>query len=580
MEVSFSADQLLIKALEQLQWISPACGELLPRATFTENGSNACWFSRVLEVDRRLPRILTAEGRKHLRSIVQLGVCLLDRWPFAEGDIGERWVGRRFYLSAAENFQASLRYCSICSSRIGRGGSGLPNWPHLLDWALRMIRRDRLSVLAIPGTALYRLTMDFCSVANVPAVEIVLPPERRSPRSGRPESKRLDQRPGAAEWLIDRLRSLAQGDQPHQWKSRIEVSPEWSPARNESALNDGTDLGDSQTVARTPIQDRLAIFLPERVWVFSVRPRGNIAQLLEQRLSDPGFSEGRVFVAFPATGNESRHCPQAYLSHLMDRGAVGWLVSHPSVPEEPEFQHCLRSGWALVSADDCLSRDPARSSRPEMPGGSCPASSTYQMCAPVDRMWSQTQDAWSFLTHCTRGNQGRLPHESEGGYLRRLWLRGAVPAISPLMTLVRILDDGRLRGTTWLTHGIQPSVSLTEVPLQDLLHRRKFRSHLGRWDWEPYGLLFRREDLPSARRVTYAPRSELERISSADREYFHPMDSKVDWSQEREWRVMGDLDLCSLPMGSVTVFVRSRSEALQLARFSPFPVIWTQSDHH
>jgi hypothetical protein len=235
----------------------------------------------------------------------------------------------------------------------------------------------------------------------------------------------------------------------------------------------------------------------------------------------------------------------------MDQGAVGWLVLPPP-----------RSVGV-----------PLQSPCAKMSGGLA----THQICAPAGQMWQGQASSWEYLAHCTRGWHGALPQESEISYLLRLWHQGNIPHGHPLLTLMRILDDGHLRGTTWLTRGRQASVSLTAVPLRELLSRRTFRSHLGRWDWEPYGLLFRRQQLPQARPVIYAPGSEYQRLAAGDRAYFQPVDSKYDWTAEEEWRVLGDINLRGLPPNAVTVFVRSRHEAVQLARVSPFSVIWIES---
>jgi hypothetical protein len=121
------------------------------------------------------------------------------------------------------------------------------------------------------------------------------------------------------------------------------------------------------------------------------------------------------------------------------------------------------------------------------------------------------------------------------------------------------------------------------VPLVELLSRRQFRSHLGRWDWEPYGILVRREALErlGARQVIYGDEAEYKQLADQDKPYFQPRGMKntrnnQDWSSEREWRLLGDLIFAELPSESILVFVGTRTEAQQIARRCQWPVVWKE----
>lgn len=569
--------EIFVQALSELGWVSPEQGHQLKLSFAAGNDSNTCLLKRLRDWEDHQSGSLTRLGQSALRSLLGAGACLLNRWPahcttpvdsdstaagFAdcghperkdtENSVVERWVGHRFYFSHVRRLQPSIKYCSIACSRVGRGGSQLPQWPSLLDWALRMIRRDQLTLLAIPETTLYDPTVAYAAIAQLPLIQLRLPPAKFDRQPGDHASS------ATIRWLVDRLSSSAAGAPASDWHNRLEVSPQCSPVISiESDINS------------YPLQDRFALALADRVFVLSVRRNGKLFGLIQRRLSDPSFSPGSLFVACPDGStaadsghrtvddsradrrNENQQNNRHHIRWLMDQGAVGWLVLSPPQPIEIPWQ------------SSCTKR----------PGGLA----THQICVPADRLWESDQESWEYLAHCTRGWRGALPQESEISYLLRLWHQGNTPSGHPLLTLIKILDDGYLRGTTWLTRGRDASVSLTAVPLKELLSRRSFRSHLGRWDWEPYGLLFRRQHLTQARPVTYAPASEYQQLNPTDQAYFQPSDSKYDWSAEKEWRVLGDINLRCLPPSAVTAFVRSRREAIQLARVSPFSVIWTES---
>ncbi|MFO0941508.1 MAG: hypothetical protein U0930_12165 [Pirellulales bacterium] len=120
--------------------------------------------------------------------------------------------------------------------------------------------------------------------------------------------------------------------------------------------------------------------------------------------------------------------------------------------------------------------------------------SPQQVCLSLHQ-WLEHRSlgTWNYLTHCTRGNSAAWPRESTDAYVRRVWNDGVTLTSNPLVMLVLILQESRLRGSNRLTEVARLWFSLSEVPLVDLLEPcRSFKRHLNKWDWEPYGLLFHR----------------------------------------------------------------------------------------
>jgi hypothetical protein len=540
--------EVFFQAVSELGWISPSKIPGHLRSPETWESFESCLLTRLWESNQSRGSLLSAEGMKGLGFLIQAGARLTDHWPSAACETIERWCGKRFFLSHANNFPPLLKCSTIACSRIGRGGSQLPQWPSLLDWSLRMLRRDQFSVLVVAKTTLYQPTVAYAGIAQLPCIEVVLPASTYQQRSVHPAEAAVVQ------WLKEQLAKIVKEKRESNWRTCILVSPKVACSHAESDL----DL--------YPIQDRFALALADRVHVLSARPKGKLFGLIQRRLADSVFMPGSVFVACPQLADRpmrnqlpqkdepsdrsTSSADQAVLSRLMEQGAVGWLVLNP------------QSSKTVSGLFPCQRKSTVN---------------THQVCMAADFLQQRTSQPWDYLVHCTRGWSGALPQESEVGYLIRLWREGKISAAEPLLTLMKILEEGCLRGTTWLTRGLQASVSLTELPLQEVLRRRTYRSHVGRWDWEPYGLLFRRRHLPHARPVIYAAASEYQRMTPDDRPYFQPLDSKVDWSWEKEWRVLGDVNLREIPSNAVTVFVRNRSEAEQISRVSPFSVVWIES---
>ena len=76
-------------------------------------------------------------ARRALQQVTQRGITLRLTWPRAWSDSIEEWIGPRLYFSASRNFSPVQQYFGLVSSQIGRNGSKQPNWPALVDAALK-----------------------------------------------------------------------------------------------------------------------------------------------------------------------------------------------------------------------------------------------------------------------------------------------------------------------------------------------------------------------------------------------------------------------------------------------------------
>ena len=296
--------------------------------------------------------------------------------------------------------------------------------------------------------------------------------------------------------------------------------------------------------APLPAADRALAALSERLVVLHARRHGNLDRLLRARLADPAFPAASVFLAL---GSEL--VPRDLAGELMGHGAVGWLVLN-----------------TLGHADQVA------------PGPWTPPDQVARKPAPVIAVPPAADG--EYLTHCTRRRRGPWPGEAEADFLDDLILDRAGADHSAWAALWRIVQTQRLMASAEMIRGGIPVVSFTAVPLAELPRLRAFRPHLGRWDFEPYGLCVRRDWLASrgARAVRYGDESLWQTLPAEEQAFFQRARSEtaggtvLDWTREQEWRHVGDLALQELPAAAAFLFVPSASEARQLAAVSPWPV--------
>jgi hypothetical protein len=132
-----------------------------------------------------------------------------------------------------------------------------------------------------------------------------------------------------------------------------------------------------------------------------------------------------------------------------------------------------------------------------------------------------------------------------------------------------------------MVRGDVPVVSFTAVPARELGRLHAYRSHLSRWDFEPYGISIRREWLAArgTRPVTYGEESLWDQLPAGDQPFFQLRQSRSaggtvwDWTVEREWRHVGDVRLDTIPADTACLFVPTAEEARQLAQISRWPVV-------
>ncbi len=278
-------------------------------------------------------------------------------------------------------------------------------------------------------------------------------------------------------------------------------------------------------------RDSVLCAVADRVDAVHIRRAGNIEVCLRRRLGDRQDASTRVAIM----GGK-----QDAAASLIAAGAIGWYLAGRS--------------------------DPTQASRHDLMTG-------------TEEDWARTDGQW--LIHCTRSRLGPWPDESPDQYRDSMLVdHPAASRRAPIDALERILWSRRLIASAVTTTKKVPVVCFSALPLASILKRRCFRPHLGRWDYEPFGVAIRRSVLEQmgGRPVIYGEGDQRNQILPADRFRFQSIGKTYDWRAEREWRTSASVDLQRLPNDSVRVFASDSSDARQKLGKSPWPVTWLTSN--
>lgn len=291
------------------------------------------------------------------------------------------------------------------------------------------------------------------------------------------------------------------------------------------------------------LYDSLSIHLPQRLHVIDIREGGNMDQLITDRLR--AYPERDPSVRIYRLLNEKATAQQKHL----ELGAIDWLMIEPTI----------------AHTEPVIDNEP----------------SDNAICNPIFTLhWppdSFEPTIWPYLTHCTRARLFEWSDTTLSAEWDRWLFNGSPEESSPWETLLQIARAQRLVSSPQMTRDKVSTISFSAVPLLELLSRRTYRSHLRRWDWEPYGVCIHKAALAElpVREVIYGDEATWNHLSLEERPWFQPRFSrngKLDWQEEKEWRLVGDLRLRKLPWETVFFFVPTLQEAQLLSRISSWPV--------
>jgi hypothetical protein len=179
----------------------------------------------------------------------------------------------------------------------------------------------------------------------------------------------------------------------------------------------------------------------------------------------------------------------------------------------------------------------------------------------------QSHVAWHYLTHFTREPDGAWPGEPRVEYVR--WLCSGSPFVprDAFGALCHILEEKRLRACGRLIPGAVPMVCFTGAAPHAIMQLRRWRPGLLRWSFTPYGVAISKAALAGrgAKAVHYVSHHAFALATPAEQIFMQRRHSSdEDWSEEDEWRVMGDVDLSSFNPADMLALVAAPHEARKI----------------
>jgi hypothetical protein len=167
------------------------------------------------------------------------------------------------------------------------------------------------------------------------------------------------------------------------------------------------------------------------------------------------------------------------------------------------------------------------------------------------------------LAHYTRApRHGQWPDESRAHYIQWLCSGERFEPRDDFNTLRRILAGRTLIGSGELIPGAVPALCFTAQTVAQIRAQRRWRRGLTRGSFSSYGLAFEKSFLESrgARAVSYvddtraAPSPFAQRRSTA----------AGTWSDEKEWRLLGNLDFSAVATNRIVALCATEPEAASL----------------
>lgn len=402
---------------------------------------------------------------------------------------------------------------AVVSSRIGTRHTRHRWWFDLMRTAALRVNTASECVVTVEGTAANSAVCRAADLFGIPRLALTV------------EESRVD-RQGLTHWLADRLTadgSAVSNGEPGIQKAHV------CPVLQSDEITENT-----QQTPMPPARDRVLCHAAERSYVLSCRAGGHIHRLLHSRLSSAAAGSLLVLMASgPGTTDEC-------FDELVQLGAVPWLVD--GLRNEGEAVH--------------------------------PSTTTLTTARTIKDGPLQCPQDW--LCHWTRPCPGAWPDQPASEYLDELLLGCDTADRSALATLMRMVAQRLVLAS--VIRQQQRAVSFTEVPLGDFRQRRVYRRHRRRYDFEPWGIAVRRTALKElgAQPVRYGSTDPNTVDDDVDSVWYQPatdQSGRIDWREEREWRIAADLSLDQCPDSAVCLFVDTAEEAAVVQAQTTWPVI-------
>jgi hypothetical protein len=292
----------------------------------------------------------------------------------------------------------------------------------------------------------------------------------------------------------------------------------------------------------------------------------------------PGECEENLVIRVAAAWADSIHLPWIRDSSGLVAGLLSFL--HDAIPrlERPEvfayrpfvpnhFADLLRSHGARISETGRSSPDAASES----------VKYAWPDATDIVRRTADLIRGRPGLIHCVRGTAGLSLSELSDEHLDALLTGAAVGSQSPVDVLEHIARCAGIHSSSRAIRGGADVACFTARPLHRVGELHRFRPSRRRWDFLPFGIWIEQSWLEErgARPVIYGGDATWENLAPSQHPWFQPVGATpaTDWRVEEEWRVVGDLDLETIPSDQIFFFVSTKADADRLQKTSRWPVV-------
>ena len=454
--------------------------------------------------------------------------------PWLSAACSRRWLGDRWFAFSSPPHNAPR--ISIVSSRLSQRLDLESWWFDLLRTAVLQADRPTALLPVVSGTAPAEFVTRAGQLFGIKLLSVSLPSHCEQPDEFPRDAATIQN------WLETATHSSPEDhEQPPQLQ--LLVSP----------IIPGAPPDAWQDFRRAiPLADRLLFALATRIVVLRCRSGGHISQLIHHHLHD----SARALIPLMVASDHQGRFPDV----LVQRHA-GWIPWH-CIPADHTQSPANHPDNSVTPAPQTTPASPAT---PSQPPATTPCDSG-PLLSPAD-----------WLCHWTRPALGPWPGETRLQYLDQLILGQPNSDRSAIATLLRILREARIRGSTDAIRGGFTVTAFTQVPLTEFRERRVFRLHRRRYDFEPWGIAIRRSALMAlgARPVIYGTDELWPQLAPADQPFFQKisLDGSFNSVAEREWRLPGDLSLAHIAPQDLVAFVDTHTDAELIRQHGPWNVL-------
>ena len=167
----------------------------------------------------------------------------------------------------------------------------------------------------------------------------------------------------------------------------------------------------------------------------------------------------------------------------------------------------------------------------------------------------------NWLVHWTSRSQGPWPGEKAWEFYHDLLMNPDSYVRSAEETLLRIIRDGLIRGSSAHLPAGETAVAFTALEPGEAVQLMRWRKRFVRYSFEPYGIGIRKKVVAAmgGRRVSYENGSLVQK--PGEKLFSHSPGKQGNWVKEQEWRIRSDVSLGTSDKDDKIIIVPDSSSA-------------------